>query len=250
MKQIVNNNVKLEPLGGGVEIFVSDQHPFGTDAILLANFANPKRPEIACDMGTGCGIIPMLWCRYDSPKQVFALELQENATQLLTRSVVHNKLESRITVLNQDLRELEYSNPLCGTLDLVTMNPPYKPANTGFESEDESQRIARHEVTCTIEDTVVAAKKLLKHGGRLCLCHRPERLVDIIATMRAQGIEPKKVRLVTSKTGEEPFLVLIEGKKGAKSGLRVLPELTVRNHDNTWTQEMSEIYGDYGESRL
>ncbi len=96
------------------------------------------------------------------------------------------------------------------------MNPPYKPVGTGIESLDESAKIARHEVCCNIEDAVKAAAYLLKYGGRFCMCHRPERLVDVINLMRNYCLEPKRLRFVVDNDGEEPFLFLIEGKKNSK----------------------------------
>ncbi len=247
MKEIVNKNINLQSIGAGIKIYVSDQHPFGTDAILLADFAAPKRREIACDMGTGCGIIPFLWSRYDSPKKISAIEIQKNAAELFKMSLEENSMQDRITLYNCDIRDIDSSFDNFGRFDLVTMNPPYKPANTGIESADESQRIARHEITCTISDTVAAADKLLKFSGRLCICHRPERLAQIIFAMKSKKIEPKRIRFVSNKAGDEPWLVLIEGRKGAGEGLRIIPELHIRNNDGSWTREMLEIYGDYGD---
>lgn len=249
MKQIVNENLKYESIGAGVHIYVSDQHPFGTDAILLANFACVKGTEYPCDMGTGCGIIPFLWARYSKPKKIFAVEIQQNAVELVKKSIAANALEKRVEICNTDIRQIDSSFEKYEKFDVVTMNPPYKPVNTGFESEDDSQKIARHEIMCTIDDVVKAGRMLLKFGGRLCLCHRPERLADIIVSMRNGGIEPKKIRMVSSKIGKKPFLVLVEGRKGGKHGLQFMPELYVRNSDGSWTDEMLKIYGDYGDRK-
>ncbi len=93
------------------------------------------------------------------------------------------------------------------------MNPPYKPLGTGIESLGESAKIARHELCCNIEDAVKAAAYLLKYGGRFCMCHRPERLVDALAIMRQYKLEPKRLRFVVDKAGEEPFLFLVEAKR-------------------------------------
>ena len=65
--------------------------------------------------------------------------------------------------------------------------------------------------------------------------------------MKSKKIEPKRTRFVSNKAGDEPWLVLIEGRKGAGEGLRIIPELHIRNNDGSWTREMLEIYGDYGD---
>ncbi len=127
------------------------------------------------------------------------------------------------------------------------MNPPYKPLGTGIESLGESAKIARHEICCNIEDAVKAAAYLLKYGGRFCMCHRPERLADAISLMRAYRLEPKRLRFVVDKQGEEPFLFLIEGKKNAKPFLRVEPTLSIKKENGKFTEEMLKVYGSFAD---
>lgn len=234
---------KIEPLGNNMEIVVSSSHTFGTDAILLANFASIKRKDIACDMGTGCGIIPLIWCKGDT-KKIYALDIQPKAIKQVKKSLVHNGLGDRIIPVNCDLRSLKGVIEE-GVFDLVTMNPPYKPVGTGIESISEAERIARHEVTCTVDNAVSAASKLLKYGGRFCMCHRPERLCDIIVSMRIGGIEVKKIRFVKQTEGKAPWLVLVEGKKGGKNGVTVMPDLIMKNSDGSNTDEFRSMFGDY-----
>lgn len=235
-----------ERLSDKVYIATSEDHTFGTDAILLSNFAKPKAKDRAIDMGTGCGIIPMLWLRENAPHTVHCIDIQENAFEQVKESISHNGFEERLVPHLVDLREIdkEFS---AGSFTLVTMNPPYKPLNTGFESLSESAKIARHEVCCNIEDAVKSAAYLLTFGGRFCMCHRPERLVDAISLMRKYKLEPKRLRFVVNKAGEEPFLFLIEGKKNAKPFLRVEPVLEIRTENGEFTKEMIKIYGSYAD---
>ncbi len=237
------NDEKLEPLGNNMKIVVSKSHTFGTDAVLLANFAAVKRKDIACDLGTGCGIIPLIWCK-DETKSVTAVDIQKKAVSQLEKSIELNGLGSRLTPLLCDLREIKGTLE-SGRFDLVTMNPPYKPVGTGIESLSEAERIARHEVTCTVSDAVSAAAYLLRYGGRFCMCHRPERLCDIIVEMRKGGIEVKKIRFVTEKSGKAPWLVLVEGKRGGKSGVTVEKNLVMKHDDGTNTDEFRSMFGDY-----
>lgn len=234
---------RLDPLGSEMKIVVSDSHTFGTDAVLLSQFAQIKRKDIAVDMGTGCGIIPLIWCKGQT-NRIFALDIQEKAVSQLEKSIEFNALGERITALNADLRNLkgvlEY-----GAFDLVTMNPPYKRVGTGIESVSQAEKIARHEVMCNIDDAVSAAAKLLKFGGRFCMCHRPERLCDIIVSMRQGGIEVKKIRFVVQNKGKAPWLVLVEGKRGSKSGVTVMPDLVMKDENGNNTEEFRSMFGDY-----
>lgn len=237
---------KIERLSDDVHIAVSSEHTFGTDAVLLADFAAIKHRDNALDMGTGCGIIPLLWLRDAAVQPVHCLDIQENAVQQVKNSIAYNQIESRLYVHQCDLRQIE-NTFAAESFSLVTMNPPYKPVNTGIESMGESAKIARHEVCCTIGDACRAAAYLLKFGGRFCMCHRPERLADVMSEMRRCKLEPKRLRFVQDKAGDAPFLFLIEGRKGAKSFLRVAPQLIIKNENLKFSEEMLKIYGSYAD---
>lgn len=237
--------LKKEPLGK-FSIFVSDEHTFGTDAVLLADFAGKKQSQNACDLGTGCGIIPLLLLKNGSAGKVSGVEIQTAAANIATQNIELNGLNGLFNVYNADLKEIKSVLPN-GEFDLVTCNPPYKADGAGSQNLSEAERIARHEVKCVFADVVKAAKHLLKFGGRLCVCHRPERLTDIFSEMRANGIEPKVLREVIQREGKEAWLVLVEGKVGGKNGLTIMPPLYVENKGQL-TDEMMEIYGDYKEN--
>lgn len=247
MDMKLNETEKLEPLGKDMSIIVSRAHTFGTDAILLADFSNPKKKETLCDLGTGCGIIPLLWSKKETG-DITAVDIQPAACGQLRRSLALNGLEDRVNVVNADLRALKGVLSF-GSYDLVTMNPPYKPVGTGIESESEADKIARHETMCTVDDAVKAAASLLRFGGRFCMCHRPERLCDIICSMRENKLEVKRIRFVCQHEGKAPWLVLVEGKRGAKSHVTVEKNLIMQNDDNTDSEEIQRIFFDYRQSK-
>lgn len=234
---------RFEPLGKNVKIVVSDSHPFGTDALLLADFSGVRRGEKVCDLGTGCGIIPFIWYKGGAADEIYAVDIQKKACEQVRKSIELNK-NVNIKVCNADLRDLKGIVDF-GCFDLVTMNPPYKPVGTGIESSSQSDKIARHETMCTLDDLVLSAKKLLRFGGRLCICHKPERLCDIMVSMRNGGIEPKRVRFVSQVCGSKPWLVLVEGRSGGKPYLTVEKELYIKNSDGSDSEDMVRIFGDY-----
>ncbi len=238
------SNVKTEPLGK-FSINVSSDHTFGTDAVLLADFGCRLKVTKHCDLGTGCGIIPLLVLKNSAAKSSVGVEIQNPAVKIAESNVELNGLEGRMRVIGADLKNIKEHLP-SGEFDLVTCNPPYKADGAGSKNLTEAERIARHEVCCTLSDVIDAAAYLLKFGGRLCVCHRPERLADILCFMRERKIEPKVLREVVQKEGKEPWLVLVEGKLGGKSGMQILPPLYVEK-DGVLTDEMIEIYGDYKE---
>lgn len=226
-----------ENLGDGIEVCVSDEHRFGTDAFLLADFAKARRKDLVCDFCSGNGIVALLVAKNFSPTHIFAVEIQEKAYEQLNLSKQKSNLLN-LTPIKADLKEWRSEKEL----DLITCNPPYKINNTGAKNQSEAVSIARHEVMCTIDDVCKSASKNLKFGGRLCLCNRPERICDTIIAMRSNGIEPKRIRMVSKNSTTAPWLFLIEGKKGAKPFVKIEPQLYVQG-DGGFSQEMLRIYG-------
>lgn len=242
MEPQVSENISTEPLGS-FSIKVSDDHTFGTDAVLLADFAGKTHSKFAVDLGTGCGIIPLLLIKAERADSVVGVEIQGPAARLAEDNAKFNGIDGRFSVKNSDLKNIREDFP-AALADLVTCNPPYKAPGTGSKNLTEPQIIARHEVLCTLSDVIASAAWLLKFGGRLCICQRPERLADIFCTMREKKIEPKVLREVIQREGGEPWLVLVEGRSGGKPGLKIMPPLFVEK-DGLLSDEMMKIYGDY-----
>lgn len=242
-------NERLELLGGDTKIIVSKNHSFGTDAVLLANFSMPKINETVCEFGTGCGIIPLLWSLNVNYKKAYAIDIQKEACDQAQRSVSINNLSEKIETLHADLRDLKGVLPY-NSFDLVAMNPPYMALNKGLTSPNESIKIAKHEICCNINEISRSASLLLKQGGRFSICHKPERLCDIMIAMRNNNIEPKYLRFVAYRQNKDPWLALIEGRKSGNPGLKVAQTLVMENEDGSANEEVKRIYGFYGRDYL
>lgn len=240
--------MKREPLGKGVFINVSKNHTFGTDAVLLADFASVKKVRTHCDLGAGCGIISALLLRDKTAESSVGVEISDEAVALAEATAKEFFPES-LTVLHSDLNELKGKLPF-GRFDLVTCNPPYKASGAGIVSRGDRDIVARHETMCTLEDVISMSSSLLRSSGSLCICQRPERLADIIDLMRKYRVEPKRLRTVSKKEGEEPWLIMVEGKRDSKSGMRIMPPLFVYDGQGELTSEMIKIYGPYKEEHL
>jgi len=230
---------KYEKLTEKIIVCASSDHRFGTDAFLLADFSGYRQKDVVCDLGTGCGIIPLIMQKKMPPVVTYAVDIQEGAIEQLRLGLERSETTGIVPVC-ADLRELWDDAPL-DRCDLVTCNPPYKAANAGFESVIDAQKIARHEIMCDIDDVCRAAERLLKFGGRLCVCNRPERLADVISAMKNHNIEPKRIRFVSKTPDDAPWLFLIEGKKGSKPFMKVEKQLYIRNGDG-FSDELKKIY--------
>ncbi len=230
---------KFEKLTDKITVCASSDHRFGTDAFLLADFSGYRQKDTVCDLGTGCGIIPLIMQKKMPPAVTYAVDIQEGAIEQLRLGLERSETTGIVPVC-ADLKELWDGAPL-DRCDLVTCNPPYKAANAGFESVIDAQKIARHEIMCDIDDVCRAAERLLKFGGRLCVCNRPERLADVISAMKNHNIEPKRIRFVSKTPDDAPWLFLVEGKKGSKPFMKVEKQLYIRSGDG-FSDELKRIY--------
>lgn len=220
-------NEWIENLGENIELVSSKKYCINTDTLLLAEFSMPKIKENSVlDLGTGCGAIPLFWYSRGYDKKTIAVEIQTEACDQFQRSVRRNNLNDKIKILNIDLKNVKDLISF-SPFDLITCNPPYKKISSGEHCKEGFRAKARYELECQIEDIVKVSRHLLNSFGRLCMCNRTERLTDVLVCMRSENIEPKRLQFVQYKTSKPPKLFLVEGKKDAKSGIEVLPNIII-----------------------
>lgn len=246
---IVHSNLlpgeRVEDLERKGRVIIQDpkRFCFGSDAILLSHFvkANPK--DRMLDIGTGTGIIPIMCEALLDIENIKALEIQEESADMARRSVALNNLEDRIEVVTGDVKE---AIDIFGreSFDIITTNPPYMIGGHGMVNPKDAKAVARHEISCTLEDIMYQAERLLKTSGRFYMVHRPFRLPEIMSTMCKYHIEPKTMRLVYPLADKEPTMVLIEGVKGGKPRLNTMPPLIINKDDGSFTEEVARMYGE------
>ena len=233
----------LEELGrGGLRIIQKRRgFRFGTDSILLADFACVRGAARGGDFGTGSAILPLLMSD-NAPRATFdAWEIQPEIADMAARCVAMNGLDARIHVRTGDARAA-MRDVGHGTLDMVVCNPPYYRGGTGDVSQDETARIARHGAPGLVEELIQAAGKVVRFGGRVCMVYPAEGLTDIICALRQSKLEPKRLRLVQARPGSVPSIMLIDSTRGGKPGLKVLPPLILANENGEPAQEARRIY--------
>ena len=215
---------------------------FGMDAVLLSGFAKAKKGDVALDMGTGTGIIPILMEAKTECSHLTGLEIQEESADMARRSVALNGLSEKIDIVTGDIKEAGKIFK-SASFDIITCNPPYMIGQHGLTNPDAPKAIARHEVLCTLEDVVSQAAKLLKPGGHFYMVHRPFRLAEIITTLSAYKLEPKRMQLVYPYIDKEPNMVLIEAVRGGKPRMTVEKPLIVYKEPGVYMPEIYDIYG-------
>ena len=205
-------------------------------------FAQVKEGEVAVDLGTGTGIIPILLEAKTKGKHFTGLEIQEEVAEMAGRSVRLNQLENRVDIVRGDIKE---ASRLFGkaSFDVVTSNPPYMNDNHGLKNPELPKAIARHEVFCTLDDVCREASLLLKSGGRFYMVHRPHRLAEIITALKTYKLEPKRMKLVHPFVDKEANMVLIEAVRGGRSMMKVEAPIIVYREPGVYTQEIYDVYG-------
>ena len=193
---------------------------FSIDAVLLAEFVSIKPGDILVDLGTGCGIIPLMLLLTKPVGHAFGLEIQPALADQAVRNAMLNGFAGKMDVIMGDIRHPPFAP---ASADVVVCNPPYRPQKSGRINPDQQRAIARHEILASMDDILDIARKLLRPKGRLAIIYPVTRLVDIMVRMRGFNLEPKRLRVIYPSLSSEAKLVLIEASAGGRGGLEVMP---------------------------
>lgn len=217
---------------------------FSLDSLLLANFVTINlRDKNILDIATGNAPIPML-LTYRTNANIYGVELQKDVYSLGVRSILENKMDDQISIINDDAKNIV--NLFDGDFfDVITCNPPYFSTNNVlFENSNSVKAVARHEKLLNLDDIFIISKRVLKTNGKLAMVHRTERLIEILDISKKYGFMAKRVRFVYPKIGKDSDLMLIEFVKGGKKGLKMLSPLFVYDDNGNYNSEIKNMFGD------
>jgi len=218
-----------------------DGYRFSIDAVLVADFMRCKEGQAILDLGTGCGIIPLILAFRYPGLTIFGVEIQAELARIATANVKENDLADRVQVLHRDLKRLAISD-IPSRIHHVVCNPPYRPIASGRINPHREKAGARHEILAQLEDVVDAASRMLQLSGRLTCVYPASRLADMIVRMRMAGLEPKRLCTVHSKEGSEARLILITGVKGGRPGLDLEQPLIIYQNDGSYTERVAGMF--------
>ena len=214
---------------------------FSIDAVLLAYYADPRSGDKVLDLGTGCGIIPLIMAHRLPDIAVYGVEVQPALSELAVSNVKENQLEDRITIFSTDMKLIEPSMT-AGPVDLVVCNPPFRKQGSGRINPDAQRAVARHEIKIKLGDIIQTSHRMLRKAGRLVVIYTAGRLTDILSLMRTDGIEPKFLRMIHSRQDTEAALILVEGVKGGRPDLKIVPPLIIYDKKNQYTDEVESMF--------
>ena len=214
---------------------------FSIDAVLLAYHAAPRAQEKVLDLGTGCGIISLIMASRYAGLEIYAVEVQTELADLADTNVHQNRLQDRIVVLCTDMKLLTLKMT-SGPFDLIVSNPPYHRPGSGRINPDAQRAVARHEIKASLVDVLQTTRRMLRTAGRFVTIYTAERTTDILSQMRNENIEPKLLRMIHSNRDADAGLILIEGLKGGRPGLKVAPPLFVYDEKGDYTAEVQQMF--------
>ena len=219
---------------------------FSVDALLLYSFVNLRRAYRIADLGAGSGIIGILLAKRYPEAEITLIELQKSLVELAKKNVVLNNLQDRVTVIRNDIRDIDtihlFTHSPLHRFDLVVSNPPFRRQKTGQISPTDEKAIARHEIELKLADLIQAACSLLRSKGRFCIIYHPSRLVELIDALREKHMEPKRLRFVHSTLTTEAKMALVEAIKDGRTEMKIENPLYIYKEDGTCTDEMKALY--------
>jgi tRNA1Val (adenine37-N6)-methyltransferase len=219
---------------------------FSLDPFLLSSFCTICAGEKVVDLGTGVGLLPLLLERkFVDLGECVGVEIQPAMAELARQNFAKNLVRKSLQVLEGDLREYQQLFT-AQSADAVVANPPFRTHSSGKLASEPARALARHELAGGIEDFVAAAAYLLKNSGRFYVIFLAERLTDLLAALRRKNIEPKRLRMIHSRVGQGAKLVMVEGRRAGKPGLKVDPPLYIYDGD----QYSAEVLACYGEGDI
>jgi len=214
---------------------------FSIDALLLAHFTELRPKDRVLDLGTGCGIIPLILIFHHKAERVIGVEIQPSLADLARRNTALNHLSSHIEIWEKDLKTLKRES-LRGTFDVVLSNPPYRQVGSGRINPWLEKALARHEIKATLNDILQAAHHLLKEKGRLNMIYPASRAADLIQEMRKSHLEPKRLQFIHSHQKDEARLMLVEAIKEGRAQIKVLPPRFLYDSAGGYTSEAQELF--------
>lgn len=227
----------MEQLHNGITLELCEgAFPLSTDSMLLSGFVRLSKQAAVLDLGSGCGTLGLLLCAAHPDCTVTGVELDHNAHTTALENIRRNNLTPRLDSICADLNTIpNLFAP--GSFSCCVSNPPYFSAGPASSTVP----LARREDCCSMESLFHSASWALKYGGDFFLVHRPERLAQLFACAAAEKLEPKRMCLVRHRKESPVSLVLVQCRKGAKTGL-IWEEICLFEADGQPTEDYRKLY--------
>ena len=216
-----------------------DGYRYSVEPFLLADFVKPSPGARVLDVGTGCGIIPLLMLTREGRLRITAVEIQPTLYESAVRNVSQNSLADRVEVMLADFAQ---TGLLRERFDIVVSNPPYRKIDSGRRNPNPIKALARHELALTLRVLLENACALLDRGGKIALAYPPVRLEELRRELVRLGLGLRRLRFIHGYREADAKIVLVEAVKGCSAECAVEAPLYIYNSDGSYSREMQDIY--------
>jgi len=214
---------------------------YSIDAVLLATYSRVKSDDTIIDLGTGCGIIPIMLAYHHPGVKIYGIEIQKELADLALRNVEENRMADQIHIRCGDMKDL-IPQTVPERADLVISNPPYRKVGSGRMNPNRQRAAARHEISVTLAEIVETARRMLEKSGRFVMIYPAERIADVISSLRKASIEPKFLQTVHSYADTAAKLILVGGVRGGGPGMKIFPPLIIYKKDGQYTDAVQKMF--------
>ena len=224
-----------------------DGYRYSIEPFLLVNFANLLTGSRLLDIGTGCGIIPLLVTTQVKLKEIVAIEIQKPLYDLAISNISKNGVSDRVSLIHGNFMDsfLDAEHRL---FDTIISNPPYRKLNTGRMNPNHEKAVARHEIFMDLNSLLTKTSSLLKHGGTFIMAYPPLRLKETQEKLCSRKLFPSRLRFIHGSREADARIFLIESVKNRQVECVIEPPLFVYNEDGSYSKEMEKIYASFNYS--
>lgn len=211
----------------------------GTDAILLARWVEVSENDDVLDIGTGCGLIPLMLAQ-KGIKSADAVEIDHDSYEEAMQNFINSAWKSQLFAINDDIKH--YSRICEKKYDLIVSNPPFFFGDNIPEKAKKS--LARHTNTLSYSDLLASVKRLIKPNGRFALVLPAIESKVFLKEAENQGLYLNK----------EMKIVPIEGKEPNRINMQLVVNqcdmvesetFVLRNQDHSFTKDYKEFLKDF-----
>lgn len=210
----------------------------GTDAVLLGAWVEVNPSDWVLDIGTGCGILPLMLAQKGIAK-VHAVDLDEASALEAAGNFDASQWRRQLFAFHGDIRHFD----LCCKYDLIISNPPF--FSNSFKCDADRKNQARHtDVSLTFQELLHAVKRLMKPDGRLTVVLPAKKSVDFLAMAERYHLYVHRQQDLIPVEGREVNRVNLELRFGAPTSVE-LTSLVMRHQDNSLTDAYHDFLKDY-----
>ena len=210
----------------------------GTDAVLLGRWVEVSPTDAVLDIGTGCGIMPLMLAQKGALK-IDAVEMDAASANEAEINFLASQWRDKLRVYQSDVRDFATNEKY----DLIISNPPF--FINSYKSDTERKNLARHtDDSLSFAELCASASRLLRDDGRFAVVLPLTESVEFLKDAAKCGFYQSKRMEIVPVEGKEPNRVNLELKKMPSETI-LTTSFVIRGADGKFTAQYDEFLKDF-----